>query len=69
MVNPRTSQVEPPEAIVARVQEVLKYLPPERLFLNPDCGFGTFTSRPMNTPETAARKLAALADAAAILQA
>ncbi|MGI8587747.1 MAG: hypothetical protein ACR2M0_08690 [Chloroflexia bacterium] len=39
-------------------------LPPVRLFLNPDCGFGTFASRPTNPPETAARRMAAIADAA-----
>jgi 5-methyltetrahydropteroyltriglutamate--homocysteine methyltransferase len=69
VVNPRTSQVEPPEVIVARVQGVPKHLPPERLFLNPDCGFGAFASRSVNTSQTAARKPAAIADAAAILRA
>ena len=69
VVNPRTPEVEPVAAIVVRVQEALAYLPPERIFLNPDCGFGTFASRPMNTPETAARKLAAMAQAAALLRA
>ena len=68
VVNPRTSEVEAVDAIVARVREVLRYLPPERIFLNPDCGFGTFASRPMNTPEVAARKLGAIAQAAALLR-
>lgn len=30
--------VESPESIVARIKEALKYLPPERLMLAPDCG-------------------------------
>ena len=30
--------VETPESVAARVREALKYLPPERLMLAPDCG-------------------------------
>ena len=69
VVNPRTPETEPVQAIVERVEEALQYLPPERIFLNPDCGFGTFSSRPMNSVEVATRKLEALAQAAAVLRA
>jgi 5-methyltetrahydropteroyltriglutamate--homocysteine methyltransferase len=69
VVNPRTPETEPVRAIVERVKEALQYLPPERIFLNPDCGFGTFSSRPMNSVEVAIRKLEALAQAAAVLRA
>jgi 5-methyltetrahydropteroyltriglutamate--homocysteine methyltransferase len=69
VVNPRTPQTEPVKAIVERVEEALQYLPPERIFLNPDCGFGTFSSRPMNSVEVAIRKLEALAQASAVLRA
>ena len=69
MVNPRTPETEPVAAIVERVKEALQYLPPERIFLNPDCGFGTFSSRPMNSVTVAIRKLEALAQAAAVLRA
>ena len=51
-----------------KFEEALRYLPPERLFLNPDCGFGTFASRPMNTVEVATRKLSIIAQAAALLR-
>jgi 5-methyltetrahydropteroyltriglutamate--homocysteine methyltransferase len=34
------------------------------VFLNPDCGFGTFSNRPMNTTEIASAKIAAMAVAA-----
>ncbi|MSS70089.1 MAG: vitamin-B12 independent methionine synthase [Candidatus Latescibacteria bacterium] len=68
VVNPRTPEVEGVEGIVARVREALRHLPPERIFLNPDCGFGTFSRRPMNTPDLAARKLASVAEAAAVLR-
>jgi len=69
VVNPRTPETEPVAAIVERVKEALQYLPPERIFLNPDCGFGTFSSRPMNSVTVAIRKLEALAQAAAVLRA
>lgn len=68
VMNPRTSATETPEGIVARVEEVLAVVAPERMFLNPDCGFGTFASRAMNRPEIAQRKLAAMVDAAATLR-
>ena len=69
VVNPRTPETEAVAAIVERVKEALQYLPPERIFLNPDCGFGTFSSRPMNSVKVATRKLEALAQAAAVLRA
>ncbi len=41
----------------------------ERVFLNPDCGFGTFSARPINSAEVAGRKLRAIVAAAAELRA
>ena len=35
----RFEHVDTPEQIVARVEEALKYVEPERISLNPDCGF------------------------------
>jgi 5-methyltetrahydropteroyltriglutamate--homocysteine methyltransferase len=69
VVNPRTEEIESVETVVARVEEVLSYLPAERIFLNPDCGFGTFSSRPMNSSAIARRKLETMAEAARILRA
>ena len=64
VVNPRTDDVEAPEEIVARVKEVLQYFDPAKVYLNPDCGFGTFAERNINTRENAARKMQAIARAA-----
>jgi 5-methyltetrahydropteroyltriglutamate--homocysteine methyltransferase len=64
IVNPRTETVETEEEIVARVLEARNYLPDEKIFLNPDCGFGTFAQRPMNSDEVAFEKLKAMAAAA-----
>jgi len=38
-VSCQPGQVDSPETIVERVEMALKYLPPERITLNPDCGF------------------------------
>ena len=64
VVNPRTDTVESSSEICAAVEEALRIYAPERIFLNPDCGFGTFASRPMNSWETAAAKVAAMVAAA-----
>lgn len=64
VVNPRTEQVETSAQIRSAVEEALGLYPAERVFLNPDCGFGTFSNRPMNTRETASAKVAAMAAAA-----
>jgi|SRR5690625_197295 len=68
VVNPRIPQVETVEEIVERVHEAASYIPYERLFLNPDCGFGTFAQRPMNTPDIATKKLKNLQEAAEVLR-
>jgi len=38
-VDCRGEEIEKPEAIVARVDEALRFVPAERLWLHPDCGF------------------------------
>jgi 5-methyltetrahydropteroyltriglutamate--homocysteine methyltransferase len=68
VANPRTDEVENPKQIVSRVKEVLKYFDPDKIYLNPDCGFGTFAERCVNTPETAYRKLQAISEAAETLR-
>ena len=68
VVNPRTDEVERPEEIVARVKDALRFFPGERVFLNPDCGFGCFANRCVNDPGTAAAKTASMVAAAARLR-
>jgi len=68
VVNPRTDEIESPAMIVQRVKEVLKFFDPEKIYLNPDCGFGTFSERCVNTSETAYRKLKSISEAAALLR-
>jgi 5-methyltetrahydropteroyltriglutamate--homocysteine methyltransferase len=69
VVNPRTDTVESAESIRSAVEYALCFFPPSRLFLNPDCGFGTFSNRPMNSEAVAAAKVAAIVAAARDLRA
>lgn len=69
VVDPRTPDVETVEFILGKVRALLKFRKPEQIYLNSDCGFGTFSDRPMNTPEIAAKKLRAMRQAAEILRA
>lgn len=64
VVNPRTVRIESPEEIQTSIRQALAYFPPDRLFLNPDCGFGTFSHRPVNSAEVAFQKLRAITEAA-----
>ena len=68
VVNPRTAEVEAPEAIVARAREAAQWFDPEKIFLNPDCGFGCFANRCVNDEHTAKEKLRSIAQAARILR-
>jgi 5-methyltetrahydropteroyltriglutamate--homocysteine methyltransferase len=38
-VSCQPGQIDAPETIVARVEQALQHLAPERITLNPDCGF------------------------------
>jgi 5-methyltetrahydropteroyltriglutamate--homocysteine methyltransferase len=52
-------RVETPEDVVARAEAALRYVPPERLTLNPDCGFAPGSQNPVDLDE-AYLKLTAL---------
>ncbi|MFN8423947.1 MAG: cobalamin-independent methionine synthase II family protein [Anaerolineae bacterium] len=64
IVNPRTDEIETVQALAARIEAALEVVPIDRLFLNPDCGFGTFALRPMNDDARVDGKLRAMAAAA-----
>ena len=66
--NPRTDEIESPREIVKRVKEVLRYFDPDKIYLNPDCGFGTFAERCVNTSPVAFHKLQAISEAAEMLR-
>ncbi len=64
VVNPRSSEVESPDLVVRRVREATQFFDPSRIYLNPDCGFGTFAERPVNDAQTAFAKLKSISQAA-----
>jgi 5-methyltetrahydropteroyltriglutamate--homocysteine methyltransferase len=68
VVNPRTEHTETPDEIIAQVEKALEFYPPEKLWLNPDCGFGTFSNSPVNTAPLAEAKMKAIGDAAKTLR-
>ena len=61
--------VQSSESIIERAKEALEYLPKERLWLNPDCGFATFANRPVNTMLGIEKKLKELNKAKEYLRA
>ena len=61
VVNPRTEVVETVDEVKRSIERALKIYPPERLFVNPDCGFATFSNRPVNSSEIAANKMKIIA--------
>ena len=38
VIDVKSAEVETPELVASRLRQVLDYLPPERVFVNPDCG-------------------------------
>jgi 5-methyltetrahydropteroyltriglutamate--homocysteine methyltransferase len=64
VVNPRTEAIESPDVIHDAIARALALYPQGHVFLNPDCGFGTFSNRPVNDADIAFKKLKAIVDAA-----
>ena len=62
VVDVKDDRVESPETVATRIRRGLEILPPERLWLNPDCGLRHLA------PNVACAKLAALAQGAAIVR-
>jgi 5-methyltetrahydropteroyltriglutamate--homocysteine methyltransferase len=64
VVNPRSPEVESSDLIEKRVREATKFFDQSKIYLNPDCGFGTFAERPVNDATTASAKLRSISTAA-----
>lgn len=63
VVNPRTEVVESVDDVRRSIERALKLYRPERLFVNPDCGFATFSNRPVNSSGIAVNKMKTIAEA------
>lgn len=68
VINPRIHEVEKVDTIIKNVEKVLKFLPSNRIWLNSDCGFATFSNRPLNPYSIIEQKLLAMTGAAKILR-
>ena len=68
VINPRTDEIETLDSILSRAEEAITYLPKERVWLNPDCGFATFSNSPVNILENISCKIRSLTEAGSILR-
>lgn len=68
VVNQKLDQVESVEEIVSRAEAAVAIFGPERVLLNPDCGFATFADNPLASAQVAEAKLAAIVQAARVLR-
>ncbi|AWM37506.1 5-methyltetrahydropteroyltriglutamate--homocysteine methyltransferase [Gemmata obscuriglobus] len=69
VVNQKLDRVEPIDEIVAKATAAAELFGPERVLLNPDCGFATFADSPVSSAGVAEAKLGAIAQAARVLRA
>ncbi|WP_100406044.1 cobalamin-independent methionine synthase II family protein [Bacillus solitudinis] len=68
VINPRTDEIETIDSILSRVEEAINELPKEKIWLNTDCGFATFSNSPVNILETISGKIRSLTEAASMLR-
>jgi len=68
VVNQKTDVVESSDTVLARAEQAIALFGPERVLLNPDCGFATFADNPIASAEVAEGKLAAIVRAAQSLR-
>jgi len=40
VIDVKSFHIETPEQVAERIRKVLEHFPPEKVYLNPDCGFG-----------------------------
>jgi len=69
VINQKEQRVESIDEVLGRAERAIALFGPERVLLNPDCGFATFADNPIVTAELAEHKLAVIAQAAEILRA
>ena len=60
--------MESVEEITAKAEAAIRLFGPDRVLLNPDCGFATFADTPLAMAEVAEQKLASIVRAARALR-
>ncbi len=68
VVNQKVPEVEPLATVLARAERAVEVFGPERVLLNPDCGFATFADNPVASAEIARGKLAVAVEVARVLR-
>jgi 5-methyltetrahydropteroyltriglutamate--homocysteine methyltransferase len=68
VVNQKLDRVESVAEVVARAEAAGRVLGPDRVLLNPDCGFATFADSPVASAAVAERKLGVIVEAARFLR-
>ena len=68
VVNQKLDAVESVADVTRRAEEAVALFGPERVYLNPDCGFATFADNPVSSADVAERKLARMVEAARVLR-
>jgi 5-methyltetrahydropteroyltriglutamate--homocysteine methyltransferase len=63
VVDQKSERVESRAEVIARAERAIRLFGPDRVLLNPDCGFATFADNPISGFEIARAKLAVLAQA------
>ena len=69
VVNQKRQAPEPVDAVLTRAERAVQRFGPERVLLNPDCGFATFADNPIASARLAEAHLATIAAAARTLRA
>ena len=64
VVNQKLDAVESVEEIVAKAESAIRVFGPQRVLLNPDCGFATFADNPVASGQVAMAKLTSMMNAA-----
>jgi 5-methyltetrahydropteroyltriglutamate--homocysteine methyltransferase len=63
VINQKSPRAETVDEIIAKATEAIQLFGPDRVLLNPDCGFATFADNPLASPAVAEAKLTALVQA------
>ena len=63
VLNQKEQRLETVEEVIGRAERAIKLFGPDRVLLNPDCGFATFADNPIVGPDLAEAKLGVLAEA------
>lgn len=66
--NQKQTDIESHESMCAKAEQAIQLFGPQRILLNPDCGFATFADNPVSSSEIAEKKLNAIAAAAKTLR-